>query len=247
MNVEPGSDVQPSRSPQPSPAGVPKQPAFPKVTVPKGPAAVEPPSRPGSPGVLETYLQAFVAVQDAAGLSAAIERELEKENSPERLRKFAGLALQLNQMRTAQRVYEKLLTIQGDDPEALRWLGALSFQQAKYSQAEDYLTRYLARGPGDYQSNYYYGEILLRRKDASARGHFQRALSQIEKVSPKPYAMRLVEAHLLERTGRVDEAISAFETLLKQHPQDKNLRAEYVTVLIDRGKYKDAQRVLALP
>lgn len=198
--------------------------------------------------MFETFLDALVAAKDGPGLATAINRELDKEKDPERLRKYAGLALQLNQSSTAQKAYEKLLSLKANDQDALKSLGSLEFQQGKHAQAEQYLARYLARGQGDYRSNYYYGEVLIRaRKRSAALMYYQRALRQIEESTPKPFAMRLVEAQLLNRVGRIEESIAAFESLLKQWPQDKNLRADYAAMLIDRGRYKDARRILSLP
>jgi Tfp pilus assembly protein PilF len=232
-------------SSSPSPA---EEPPIPIVAEPAQPTSQTTAVESEPPGVLETFLQALVAEHDGAALASALQPMLGSETNPQRLRAYAGLALQVSQTATAQKAYEKLLGIQPQDREALRWLGIFAFEQGRYATAEHHLSRLLANTAGDYRSNFYFGEIFLRNKEKSrARFYWQRALQQVEESSPQPFSMRLVRAFLLHRLERPEDSFKQFEALLKQAPQDKNLRADYITVLIERGKYNDAQRILSMP
>jgi tetratricopeptide (TPR) repeat protein len=200
------------------------------------------------PEVFNAYIRALLALQDGAAISAAIESELPGQNNPERLRFLARAALQLEQREAAADAYHRLLQFKPQDAEALRWLGLLKFQQARYEVARHFLARYLAQGEGDYESLFCYGEILWKDRDTfGARPYYKLALRQIEDTELRPFAMKLVHAHILNRLGYTREAFAAFDQLIKLWPEDANLRADYAGVLIDHGKHQEAQRVLAMP
>jgi tetratricopeptide (TPR) repeat protein len=206
----------------------------------------------GNPGqdpeVFNAYIRALLALQDGAAISAAIESELPGQNHPERLRFLARAALQLEQPHAAADAYQRLLQFKPEDAESLRWLGLLNFQQARYEAARHFLAGYLSQGEGDYESLFCYGELLWKDQDTlGARPYYKLALRQIEDTELRPFAMKLVRAHILNRLGYSREAFAAFDELIKQWPEDANLRADYAGVLIDHGKHKEAQRVLAMP
>ncbi len=207
-------------------------------------AGQEPPTRSA---LLDAYLDALVSAHDGTALSTVLDRTVSLENDPQRLRRFSRLALELEQNTVARKVYSKLLSLAPRDPEALRRMGALAFSAADYSAAKSYLASYLSLGEGDYESNYYYGELLIREKGrVAARIYYGRALRQIERSSQTAFAPRVTRALLLHRMGRTEESLAAFETLLKERPKDKNLRADYVTILLDQGRREAARRVLSM-
>jgi tetratricopeptide (TPR) repeat protein len=206
------------------------------------------PAAKQDPEVFDAYLRALVALKDGPGVAAAIESAIPHQKDPRRLRFFGRTALQMNQPIAAAAAFHRLLELKEDDAEALRWMGLLYFQNTRYEEARLFLVRYLAQGEGDYQSLYSYGEILWRRGDTlGARPYYRLALRQIEETDPKPFGMRLIQAQVLNRLGHTKEAFGAFENLIKQWPEDANLRADYAGILIDHGKHKEAERVLAIP
>ena len=198
------------------------------------------------PALLDAHIRALTSISDGAGLTKVLMSQLPQINQPETVRQYARRALEVSESETARAYFAKLATLLPEDREALRWSGALSYAAGQAKDAETYYTRYFALNAIDYESDFYFGEILLRKADlAGANTHFERALQQIERSATKPFAMRALRAVLLDRVGKTDNAIAEYESLLNERPKDKNLRADYAGLLIRARRLKDAERVLA--
>jgi predicted Zn-dependent protease len=195
---------------------------------------------------LDLYLRSLVAAADGAALTDIVTRELGSQENPETLRLWARLALETNETNTAGLVFAKLVLKLPDDPESLRWLGALTFARGHYLDSKKHLSHLFEISDGDYETHFYYGEALLRDGERLKAGdHYNRALQMIDRSPQKPLAMRAVRAQVLDRLGRTGESITAFEALIRERPADKHLRADFATVLLRSANYRDAERVLS--
>jgi cellulose synthase operon protein C len=193
-------------------------------------------------------LRALSAAGDAAGIAEAIAKRLPLTSDPNELRELAKYATEVNASNSARAAYSKLLTIEPDDAEALRRLGGLDYMEGRLADAKDKLGRYLTATRGDFESHFYYADLLQQGgKSAAARGHFEIALAQIEGIDTKTIQMKTIHALALYRVGKLKESLSEFENLIKEQPDNKHLRADYVTVLIQSGRYHDAERLLDRP
>ncbi|MFQ5849292.1 MAG: tetratricopeptide repeat protein [Candidatus Binatia bacterium] len=209
-------------------------------------AIVEASSEPPHGPVLYAYLNALVEAHDRDRLATVMDHQLSTEGNPKRLRRLARLALQENLTITTQRIFRKLLKAKPDDQEALMWLGRLAFFGSRYATAKRYLGRYLASGEADYESHFYYGEILRRENGlAAAKDHYERALQQIGRLSVRSPRSELFRAKILARLGRFDDSVALFEKLLQQRPDDSDVRAEFAALLLDNGKYERAEQILS--
>jgi Tfp pilus assembly protein PilF len=199
------------------------------------------------PLLLDAYIRALTSLSDGATLQKVLMAELPRTTQPETLRQYARRALEISEAETARAYFTKLVLAIPEDREGLRWLGALNYAVGQWTDAEMYYSRFFALGTTDYESDFYFGEILLRKADfAGANTHFERTLQQIERAPIKSFEMRAVRAVTLDRVGKTAEAISEYERLLAERPKDKNLRADYAGLLIRENRLKDADRVLSL-
>jgi predicted Zn-dependent protease len=199
------------------------------------------------PALLDAYIRALTALSDGANLTKVLLAQLPRIEQPETLRQYARRSLEVSESETARAYFTKLAVALPQDRETLRWLGALNYAIGQWKDAEDYYRRYFALNVTDHESEFYFGEILLRKADfAGANSHFERALQQIEQATTKTFAMRAVRAVTLDRIGKTDEAIAEYEPLVKERPKDKNLRADFAGLLIRERRLKDADRVLSL-
>ncbi|MCB2082040.1 MAG: tetratricopeptide repeat protein, partial [Rickettsiales bacterium] len=167
--------------------------------------------------------------------------------NPERLMKMALLALeeQLDDVATAESALETILEHRPDDMNVHRALGRLAYSAGKYTKAKVHLERYLQNTQGDYLSNYYVGEIYANERDEDkATRYFQRAAEQLAALPAKDIDARWTEASLLFRLKQIDKSIDLFRELLEKNPGNKNIRADYADVLIQAGKYKQAEEIL---
>ncbi|WP_370540499.1 tetratricopeptide repeat protein [Azospirillum sp. INR13] len=135
-----------------------------------------------------------------------------------------------------------------EDADALRQLGMLAYDENRLADAERLLRRYTARGPDDYEAHYFLGEALTALKRPAAAVPFYRtALAQLRARGGRGDAAVLAEANLLNRLGKVDDAVVLFDSLRKRRPGDRQLKADYASMLIENGRLPEARRVLALP
>jgi predicted Zn-dependent protease len=193
-------------------------------------------------------LKALAAAGDASGFAELVERKLPDVHDSEALRELGKYALELNVLDVARDAYTKLLSLRPDDAEALRRAGNLDYVDGRFAEAKDRLGRYLSGSTGDPESHFYYGELLQQDgTTTTARGHFETALAQIEGAGQKTFQMKTIHALALYRLGRLKDSIAEFESLIKDQPNNKHLRADYASVLIQSGRHNDAQRLLDEP
>jgi predicted Zn-dependent protease len=88
------------------------------------------------------------------------------------------------------------------------------------------------------------GEIKLHAKDPGAKQDFAQALQLIESVAKPDLHTEEAKAHLLYRLGEIARATELYAALLARRPEDKDLRADYATMLIDLGKVDEARALL---
>jgi len=95
--------------------------------------------------------------------------------------------------------------------------------------------------PGYAQIHYNLGELLLSRGQRSeAIEHFIRA-ADIAPHNPRPYKTL---APLLERSGRVEDALAAYQPGSRIDPADFSFRFNYGRLLLAAGMRDEAERVL---
>ncbi len=203
---------------------------------------------PAQPALKAPYIEALAAAGKGRELAQALRTAVPEEAAPDRLRRYARLAEQTGQRAAAAQAWTALLARKPDDADALRQLGMLAYDENRLADAERLLRRYVASGPDDYEAYYFLGEALTALKRPTAAVPFYRtALSQLRHRAGRGDAAVQTEANLLNRLGKVDDAVALFEGLRKRRPADRQLRADYASMLIENGRLPEARRVLALP
>ncbi|MBM3791831.1 MAG: hypothetical protein FJW35_15970 [Acidobacteria bacterium] len=203
--------------------------------------------QPGADGpLLEAYLEALVAARDTAALEGLLRREIPATVRKTSLQSLARAALSANLVPGARSAYERILALGEHDAESLRQLGAFAFFESNYSGAKHHLSRYFAAGAGDCESHYYFGEILRReRKPVEAELHYLRALELLERRPGGDAFLRALQAKLLMRLGRRAESLAEIDALVRDNPQDEELRADLAGLLLDEGLAAEAQKLLS--
>jgi len=190
--------------------------------------------------VRDAYVEALAASR-SPDLSHVVDWTLAREADPERLRRLGRLAFEADALEDADRVFEALLRLSPADPAAERELGLIAFMRSDYERAGFFLARYLDGAPEDYESNYYYGEVLLRwRQLEEARRRYTRALALIDQAEEPGFQERAVRAQLLHRLDRSVEAFEAFERLVGEDPDNAHLRADFISARLEREDFSEA-------
>ncbi|HYD68411.1 tetratricopeptide repeat protein [Azospirillum sp.] len=194
-----------------------------------------------------SYIEALAADGKAKALGEAVRAAVPGERDPEVLRRWARLAEAQRESAAAEAAWKALLALKPDDADGLRQVGMLAYDQGHLAEAERALRRFLAKGEGDYEANYFLGEALTAAKrTAEALPFYRRALQQIEALpaGARNDGIKQAQANILHRVGRVDDSVALFEELRRRRPTDNQLRADYAAMLIENRRLKEAQHVL---
>lgn len=203
---------------------------------------------PADARLLPAFIEAKAAAKDADAMAAAIKTAARGETRPETLRRYARLAEQARRGDAASAAWAALLALRPDDADALRQLGMQAYDDQRNLDAERFLRRYVRRGGDDYEANYFLGEALtLLKRPAEAQPFYRTALAQLRGAKGLPQQARQTEAALLNRLGRVEEALALYDGLRRARPADRQIQAEYANMLIENRRWREARNVLAVP
>jgi tetratricopeptide (TPR) repeat protein len=183
---------------------------------------------------------------DRPRAAAAIEPRVSRETDLGRTLRLADIALAVERPDLARRAYARALVLEPTSRPALRAAGLFAFTDGDFEAAKRHLERFLAPGaPGDWEAPYFLAESLYRLRDrAGARPRHEQALAAIDATANPPFAARAARAYLLYRLGRTEESVTLYARLLRERPQDRDLRADYAGVLLELGRRTDAEAVL---
>jgi len=194
----------------------------------------------------DAYLAALGRLGNRSALAAALREELRRPASAARLQHLANLAGATGDAALEEEALRALVAVGGGTPRAQRQLGMAAYRSRDLATAERLLTRFTATTGGDYETHFILGEIRSKQRDSTgARKHYQQAILALDSASGRNSHARAVRAVVLNRLGYAREAMRLYETLLAERPQDRNLRADYVALLLAEGELRKAREVLA--
>lgn len=194
----------------------------------------------------DAYLTALSVAGDRAGLAAALREELARQPAPDRLQMLAGLAGQTGSEALEDQVQRALVLNGGGDPAMRRRVAFAAWRQGDAALAERLLAEHAQATGGDPETLFILGEIRLRQRDPDgARRWHEAALRRIGNGSERSADARKMQATLLRRIGAGERALPIYEALLAERPDDRHLRADLVSLLIEMRDYGRAQTVLA--
>lgn len=200
------------------------------------------------PQLLDEYLQRLGETKDKARIQQAFTKAMDQTTSPERLKKIGMIALNTNQADLAESIFKKILENHPQQVDILREMGKLTLFKARYTEAKKYFQDYFKAGGDDYQSNFYYGQILTRDKQfKDSLEYYNKAQAQIEVLPENKKSMEtdLMEAQILYHRGMTKEAVERYKKLVQERPGNKSLRTDVIYLLMDAGRYEDAERILS--
>lgn len=204
--------------------------------------------REGRGAFVELYAAALSGVRDKKQLKALLERELKQGGDRAKLRALAAVAFQESLFELARPAYLRILKEDPKNLDALKHLGQMAVwrDDPQPEAARRYFEAFIAQGGDDYKIDYMLGEIIIQFPDwQRATAHYQRALAKAGKLAAPTLEDRMMRAKLLYRLGRFDDAVDAYEALLRRYPRDRALRDEFYDVLNEMGRYDRARALRA--
>ena len=201
----------------------------------------------------QAYLQSLGRSLDTSGDPKQLQAELEKripgENDPKTLRFYSALAEGHGLTKTSQMAYEKLYQIDPENADVNKHLGILAFNLADYSETKKYLPRFDANhktpADDDYRAYFDLAESYNHdRQFDQARIYYAKALEESHRVKATS-DNQSVAAQSTYHLGEVDKSYAMFDDLLAKDPNNRLLRADYASTLIEGKRYSKAQEIIA--
>jgi tetratricopeptide (TPR) repeat protein len=156
-------------------------------------------------------------------------------------------ALGAGDQATAEREFATRLKSHPNDADALGGMGVSRQQQNKLEDAEVLLTRATRqKGGKSWQSalnDVRYWSLLQRATDNRAKGDVKQARSQLDqaiRLKPNDINGPLALADLQASTAQYAAAEAGYRRLLKQHPDNQQVRRGLIAVLGQSGKNDEA-------
>ena len=207
-------------------------------------AALEASHEPMTPEKLTLYLDLLYATKQRDKMMQVIETQMAQQQSLQMKQILAHYASAVDKPEVTEALYKQLQKTAPTNAGSLRELGLAAYNQGRYTEAETYLASYLKQGKEDYLVNFTYGELLTRQgKKSEAQGYYEK--SQKLTVSlPKDVSIKLTDAMIQYRLGDTEKAFSSFRALVKEAPDNSQIREQFANLLIDSGRYDEAETIL---
>ncbi len=195
----------------------------------------------GIEDIADAYVGALVKEKQEQELDEVIAYLIPQESRLPRLKEFGTLTYAAGFKTSAAVVYNRVLTIDPRDPDALFTLGEIAYGEGRYSEALPLLCKVRER----FLTNYYLGSIqTLRECKWRAREFYLESLRLFHHLEEATLHERSVKAQLLYRLRRFDQAIDSYEELLILDPDNAFLRADVANLYLDLGDFHQAGSVL---
>ncbi len=201
------------------------------------------PSAQRTPTMRAQYIAALKRAPEGKELlGRALQSEVASMQNPAQLKELAKTAYDFGLYPTAAQAYQKLLAQQPNDLDALKYSGLIAYQAKDYKTASAYFDRYFQLGGRDYEPMVAQADILTQIKNYDgARAFYQNAVADLERRNNRDLQANLMLAQAYSRLGRPQDARNILAPLVVKYPQDANLRADYLQLLVDTKNYKEAE------
>lgn len=211
--------------------------------------AGDPPPSAASDPVLAPLMRALIERRRFARVSEVLDPLIPRTDEAKDLLRIADWAEQADRGGTAVAAYDRALNRIGNDPAALLRAGRAFTFQGRAEKAVDTLERYFrvagGKAAADHRPWYYYAQSLsLMERQEAARDAYRQMLARLNADDASDFESRRMRATALEALGRPEDAIALYEELRAERPRDRSLLADFVSLLIETGRYERADRLL---
>ncbi|MDE3016089.1 MAG: tetratricopeptide repeat protein, partial [Pseudomonadota bacterium] len=201
------------------------------------------------------YFGALGARGELAAQTGGIIAAAQSTHQTDRLRQFAIAAQENGLSAEARRAWETALALHPDDSEAMRQIGTIALGQGDAAAAKRYLNAYIQGGswqhapPKDiYHLFFDYAEFLRGRHHAGeAKSYYHFTIELIDNNKLKDSGAQSVKAQSQVQLGDVAGGMNTFEDAVTAEPGNAMLRADWIGVLLNLGRYDEARILLAIP
>lgn len=194
------------------------------------------------------YFDALQMLSSNRNIEPELSKMVATTQDVRRLEGLHSIAVAKGYDNVADQALERLFALNPNDITLLRDKGIRLYQTGKQAEAMEVFNQYHEKNGTDYRTYYYVAEMLknAERKTDSMR-YYQRALLGAKMVQPQNLESKLVSAQSLTQLDRIPEAIALMDQVVKEDSTNKNLRADYLMLLINEKRYDEAYDLVQNP
>jgi arylsulfatase A-like enzyme/tetratricopeptide (TPR) repeat protein len=197
------------------------------------------------PGVIDawTMLGSLYHRQGRAGDAVAAFEEALRRRPDDPLVSAALATAQLSAGHggEARRTLEAAQRTQPEDPRLYYLLGMVAEQESRDEEAAVFYRRTLALNPRSAPAHVQLGALALRSGDVAAAEH---ELDAALELDPRVASARFWRGQILERRGRLDEAVAAYIEELANSPRDLRTAYALADAYARLGRTADQEKTL---
>lgn len=200
---------------------------------------------------LESLGRTIAQTGDRASLRQELSARIAEEKHTPTLQFYADLAGNYYLGDVARAAYDRMIAVDANNLPAHRKRGILAFSQANYRVARESLAYYLAHQGGvksdeDYLAYFYYAELLNHdHQRTQAQTYYYNTIDAIQAAPVKTPEMKAVYAQALFRIGDEQKSYDLFNQLVTKYPQNRLMRADYASTLVEGKQYAAARDALS--
>ena len=181
-------------------------------------------------------------------LDKELAAQIEETDQLARLEKIARFARTQDRGEYERRAWNKVLEIDPQHKDALRFSGLAAYLAEDMQNAQEYLQRYHSLYEPDWETRYFLAEALVGQGLLQrARYEFEAAYDLLEDIAAQQAlnrVQRVAHAQILYQDGRLGRALEEYADLYADYPDDSDLRADYAGLLIEQGEMNRAMQIL---
>jgi hypothetical protein len=169
---------------------------------------------------------------------------------------YYGEVAQANRLHTlSQTAYGRALELSPNNPKLVSRLATAYYGEADYSRAQELLNHYftldvpegqLSDNAEAHRPHFYYAELMRReKKQELANPHYSAVIKAAETApSSSDTELQSMAARSHAFSGNPQKGKAMFKSLMQQYPADRQLRADYSSMLVELHDREAAEQSL---
>lgn len=193
------------------------------------------------------YLEALYKSGQFQKYEKFLGDSINADSDPKHLQEYIKLAKESGDSTIEEEGYRQIIQFQPDSLYAIRGLGVSSFYNEDLKTSEEYLKKYNARASGgDYLTNYLLGSIYYQKPDIKESDkYFTEAQKFLKTANKDSLDIEFIKADVEYRLRNYQESDKIYSKMLKEHPDNTDVKLQYAQYLINNDSLSKAGKILS--
>ncbi len=194
--------------------------------------------------IFDLYLRTIIEQGNRFKLRQTLQTAIKTETDSNKLAQLGLIAEQQQLSQLAGASYQKVIEQQPKSVAALAFLSRLYVARNNHEKAKPLLQRYLKVKEGA-EPHFWLAEIFDQDQlPKQANPHYEKSIALINSKNQPTLQELQIKATSLFKLNQQDKALALFDRLYQKNPNNSNIKADYVSLLMDLGQLTKAQSIL---